>query len=359
MGNREMKTLDRYIIRTLITSIFVVMCILVAVFSFFEFIDELEQVGEGRYGIAQIMQYVLLRIPGLMYQLFPMAALIGTLWGLGTLVASSEIIVMRSVGFPLRRIVLAALQAALAILVVAVAIGELVAPSTERLAREFRSVTRADQITLKTKYGVWVRDGQSYINIRKILPGERIEEIYIYEFDRQNNLKVSTYAEAAEYQGEKWLLSGIDQTFIEHDQVKKRRIKRAEWGSLLKPSLINMVVIEPNSLAIRDLRNYIGYLQRNGQNSQRYEQALWVKMVYPAASVVMVFLGIPIVLRALKGLNIGQRILTGSLVGLGFHIANQAAGHLSIVYNWEPSLSVAFPTLATLFVAGMMMRHVH
>ena len=74
-----MKILDRYIGWTIISTTLTVLVVLVGIFTFFAFIDQLEDVGHGVYTVWKAAGYVALNTPGLTYQLFPMAALIGAL----------------------------------------------------------------------------------------------------------------------------------------------------------------------------------------------------------------------------------------------------------------------------------------
>lgn len=353
-----MKTLDRYIGRAVAGAILTVTVVLVAVFSFFKFIDELDAVGRGSYGVLQVAEYVLLSMPHLAYELFPMAALLGSLIALGNLVATSEITVIRAAGVSLGRIVLSVLKAGVVIMVIAVIVGEFIAPPSEQVGRHRRSIAQSDQIALKTKHGFWARDGASYINIRRVLPGNRVEDIYIYEFDEDHRLRVSTHARSAEYRDGRWLLNGIKQTDIGDERITGRQVDQAVWDSLLRPALINVVMIDPASLSMRELSGHISYQRANAQDSQRYEQALWTKVVYPLATGVMVFLAVPLVFGASRSVGVGQRIMLGAVIGLVFHIVNQAAGHLGVVYHLSPALSVAAPTLVVLGVGIVLLRRI-
>jgi lipopolysaccharide export system permease protein len=355
----QMKTFDRYIGVTVISATATVLVVLLALFTFFNLIDELDKVGRGSYGVVQVIVFVLLSVPGLAYELFPMAALIGSLLGLGTLMRNSEITVIRCSGVRKIRLMMSVMKAGVVFVLIAVFIGEFIAPPAERFAREYRSMAINDRIALKTRNGFWARDGNSYINIRQILPGDQLENIYIYEFDADNRLRISTHAKRAKYDDTQWVLEGISQTILEDRKITKRVVDMATWNSLLKPDLITMIAIKPDSLSIWNLVKYIGFLSNNGQNSLRYEHALWVKLTYPLATAVMVFLAIPMVLGSGRATNVGQSILLGGLAGLGFHLLNQAAGHLGIVFELPPILSAAGPVMIMLILGlGLLKRTV-
>ena len=349
-----MRIIDRYIASNVIGSTLTVLLALLSIFTFFAFIDELEGVGRGSYGIVQVIVFVLSSAPSLAYELFPMGALIGSLLGLGAMMRNGEITVVRCAGVSKLRIVFSVMKAGALFVAIAMLVGELIAPFADAFARQYRSEAINDRVALKTSNGFWSRDANSYINIREILPGDQIKGISIYEFDEKNELRTSTHADQARYVDDQWILEGIAQTIMSDTGIESRTIERAAWDSLLRPDLIAMVTIQPDNLSIWTLVKYIRFLESSGLTAERYEHALWVKLTYPLASGVMVFLAIPMVLRASRSTTVGQRVLFGGLIGLGFHLVNQAAGHLGIVFDVAPPLSASGPALI-MCVIGMVL----
>ena len=100
---------------------------------------------------------MLLTLPRHAFVLFPFAAVIGALIGLGTLAVSSELSVVRTAGVSIGRIVGSVLKGALLLVVIAVLFGEIVAPYCERLAQARR--TAALEETSGRRNGFWIRDG--------------------------------------------------------------------------------------------------------------------------------------------------------------------------------------------------------
>ena len=354
-----MKIIDKYIATLLAKSILVALFVLVALFAFLSVIDQLEATGRGNYTVIKALQYVLLTTPRLAYELFPIAAVIGGMATLGIMSRDSELAVIRTSGVSRFRLAYAMAKGGVIMVVLAIIIGELVAPYSEQTAQHLRSVALTEQITLKTKYGFWSRDGRSFINIRKILPGGRVEEIYIYEFDESNKLRTSTYAKHAEYVDDQWILEGIEQTSLHKDGASIEKLERAAWTSLLNPEVINLVTIKPQYLTLWGLFDYISYLKQNEQNSLRYEQALWAKLVNPFAIVLMVILAIPLVQSNARMVAVGQRIFIGCLAGIIFHLCNLIAGPLGVVYSISPAVSTVFPTVMLMVITFWLLhRHV-
>ncbi len=351
-----MKILDRYIANHVIWGSMLALFVLVGLFSFISFVDDLGTVGRGDYTVGNAVEYMLLTLPRRAFFLFPLAALVGTLVGLGVLASNLELSVMRASGTSSMRIGLAVMKAGLLLAILAMLVGELLAPFAERLAQQRRSVAVSDQLALNSNYGFWVRDGKSFINIRKVLPGNQMGDVYIYEFDGDYRLRVATYAREAQFEQGDWYLRGIQQSEVLEERVVRRTMNQAVWKSLFQPDLVNVVAVKPESLSAVGLTRYISYLRDNGLSSARYELAFWNKVAYPLATLVMIFLALPMVLGRLRSVGVGQRIVVGSLIGIAFHVINEVSGDLGLVYGLSPFLSALLPTLVFFVVGVVMMR---
>ena len=347
-----MSLLDRYIGRTVAVSIILALLVLVALDSFFTLVRELDEVGQGDYSFAEAMLYIGMTVPHRIVEYFPISALLGAITGLGLLASNSELTVIRAAGVSIARIVVSIMKTGVILVAVVFLLSEFVVPPAEQFAETRRSLKLAEQSALKSEYGFWSRDGYSFINIRDIDASGRIGDVYIYEFDSGYKLRRSTYAGEANYINEEWILKDIVQSDISDSQIEKSSYKEAKWGSLLNPELLNIIAIDPARMPLRDLFDYVSYLRENGQDADRFLLPLWGKLVSPFAIAVMLLLAVPFVFGPLRSVGIGQRILVGFLVGLSFHLINQAFSHLGVVYSIPPSVSALLPVL--LFFAGAM-----
>jgi lipopolysaccharide export system permease protein len=354
-----MKIFDQYIGKTVAINTAIVLAGLLALFSFFNFMDELGDVGKGNYGTWQAAQFVMMSIPRMVYQMFPIAALLGSLIGLGTLAGNNELIVIRAAGVSLARIIWSVMKVGLVMVILVIIFGEWLAPMSERYAQIFRSVAISDNIYMKSQYGLWARDGLSFVNIREILPQGRLGDVHIYEFDNQNRLKETLNAKEAFYQNNKWILEDVKQSTIRIDGLNVSARKQMDWDTLLSPDLLSVVIVKPDTLSIVGLYQYIHYLRDNGLNSDRYELAFWSKVVGPIVTGVMVFLAIPFVFGPLRTVSVGHRIVVGALMGTGFHLFNQVFTYLSLVFEFNPFFGATFPAATFFFVALYLMRKVY
>lgn len=352
----RVRILDRYIAVHVIVATLLTLAVLLALFVIIAFVDDVDDVGRGDYTILDSLQYMALTAPRRAFGLFPIAAVVGSLLGMGVLAGNSELSVIRAAGVSALRITLSVMRAGLLLMLAALLVGEVIAPHAEQLAQERRSMAISKQIALRTGYGFWVRDGNSFVNIRRVLPQRQMGDVFIYEFDDSRRLRVATHARLAEYENGEWTLHDISQTEIGDDVVVGRTVDRALWNSLFQPDLVDIVAVKPENLSALGLHRYIGYLRANDLETARFELALWTKLVYPLSTGVMVFLSVPLVLGRLRSVGIGQRILVGAIVGVCFHVLHQMSGHMGLVYGLDPLLSALAPTVAFFLVGLWLLR---
>lgn len=349
---------DRYIGKIVIINVGLALLVLVALDSFFALVGELDEVGRGDYSFSEMLLYIAMTVPHRMVEYFRIAALLGAITGLGLLASNSELTVMRAAGLSIAQITLSVMKTGLLLVVVIFSMAEYLVPPAEDYAEARRSLKLAEQTALKSKYGFWLRDGFSFINIRNADISGQIGDVFIYEFDKDYKLRRSTYAGTADYINAEWLLNDIAQSDINEAGVNTSRYKQAKWSSLLNPDLLNIVSVNPAYMPLSELSTYVDFLRDNGQDAERFSLALWGKIVSPLAIAVMLLLAIPFVFGPLRSVGIGQRIMVGFLVGLSFHIISQAFGHLGIVYAVPSLISVLLPILLFFTIAMVLLRRI-
>jgi len=357
-----MKKIDKYIGKTVLAGILVVLLVLVGLFTFFSFIDEVNDIGKQSYELWQAIQYVALEIPRHIYDVFPSAALLGSLLGLGLLANNNELTVMRAAGVSIVRIAISVLKVGLVLTLLVMLIGETLAPKSGQYAYYMRAIAQSEnqgqQIGFSGRYGFWARDGEDFINISSIRPDGGFGAISLYEFDAERRLHAITYAETAYYQGGQWQLYKVEKSNIAPFQVTRQFLETTTWEAVLNPELIKIVKVRPHKLSSRGLYKYIEYLRQNGQRTAQYELAFWTRLSYPLVSITMICLAIPFVFGSLRSVSVGQRVLVGALIGIGFHMLNQASGSIGLVYGIYPIISALLPPLLFLVIAVVLMRRI-
>ena len=353
-----MTLIERYIGRTVALGILMSLGVILGLLVLFTFIDELDDVGNGQYSVLHAFAYALLSTPRFVFEAFPAAALIGSLIGLGSLASHSELTAMRAAGVSVRHILLAILKAGLPMLAIVIVLGEWVAPPVQDYANRMRMVAQHDQVTMRSRYGFWARDGNAFINIRQIVPGQGVRDLYLYEFDADRNLRLVTHAERADFKKGGWTLRGLQQAALSPDGVQVRAVEQARWESLLSPGLLKAVVADPSLLSTWSLYQYLDFMKQNGLLVPAYEVAFWSKIVAPVATLVMLFLGVPFVFGNLRTVGVGQRVFVGVLVGTLFFMLNRGLAYVAVVYDFNPLLAATLPALLFMVAGAVFLRRV-
>jgi lipopolysaccharide export system permease protein len=352
-----MRTVRRYVARQVFAASALVFCALLLLFAFFDFIQELSELGRGSYHLSLAALYVLLSLPGRAYEILPVAALIGTLFALAQLVANSEYTVMRVSGLSLRSMALNLVRIGIALSILTFLLGEFVAPMSEQAAQRLRlKATTSSVVAQAFRSGLWVKDDTNFVNVSRIMPETVIHDVKIYEFDSEYRLRAISHASRGEYQRENlWRLQDVIQTRFEEDRTTVNRISEAYWRSVLSPSILNVLMVVPEQMSLWDLFSYVRHLRANKQDTSRYDVALWQKIVYPFAVLVMMVLALPFASFQVREGGVSAKIFAGIMLGLGFHLANRLFGHLGMLNAWPALLSAIVPTLAFLAAAVWMM----
>ncbi|MDR2626254.1 MAG: LPS export ABC transporter permease LptG [Zoogloeaceae bacterium] len=365
-----MKIHERYLARELLLAILLVFTALLALYAFFDTIESLKNVGRGQFSIQHAFLYVALRLPGRVYELMPIAVLIGALYALSNLARHSEITVLRASGMSTLALLKPLLKVAGVFALAALLLGETLAPFSERAAQEIRTKAIYNVVAREFASGLWVKDNnQAFVNIRAATQDARLEGVRIYQFDDANRLRYVLEAQGGEFLGDgEWRLTGVVRTVLgdlgdlktlrpEHAEAARSRVERENemrWNSTLSPDLIAVLMVAPERMSILGLWNYRSHLSSNKQNTSRYEIALWKKFFYPAAALVMMALALPFAARHSRMGGISLQIFAGVMVGVLFHMLNALFSSLGILRDWPPFASALAPPALFLIAAASM-----
>jgi lipopolysaccharide export system permease protein len=188
-----------------------------------------------------------------------------------------------------------------------------------------------------------------------------VRDLSIYELNAENELLSVTRAADAVFQPKEdhWRLSGLEIQRLSEQGVGIEIQQQSNMQGLLSPAMLDVVAIAPESMSIADLSSYVDYLESNGLEARKYEQAMWSKLVSPFATLVMVLLAVPFIFGSQRTMTAGHRILIGTMVGIGFHLLSQIFGYVGLVYEMNPVAAALTPTLVFFFAAIHLLRKVH
>lgn len=343
--------IQRYLITAIIKATLAVFLIALAVDLFVEFANEIRNVGEGHYGLAQALLYVPMTVPADIYSLFPMIGLLGVLIGLGSLSSSNELIVMRASGLSVLNIMLAVFMSAVMIGIIALLLGEVLSPKLSATAKNFKQFAITGNQAVETSNGVWMHVGDDFFNIAHVIERAHWLGVTRYHFDHHNKLLTEDWAESVQYQKNQWVATSINETVLFDDHTQSVQLASQVWPIALTPTVLAYGFDDTQQMSLSKLHSFIHYRDQAKLPPNRYLLDFWQRIFQPVAMLVMMMLAVPFVFVSARSGNIGVRILVGVMVSMSFYLISQFMGQFSIVYR-VPAWLGAFLPIAIFFALG-------
>ncbi len=341
-----MKILDFYIGSSFLKIFFLVIFLLGVLFSFFELLSQLNDVGRGSYGLNNAMIFVILTLPKRLLDLMPICTLLGGIIALGLMADHGELIAMQSCGMSNIRICAPVIATGMLVMLLSAMMGETVMPNMEQQARKSRAQALSGTGITPTRHGFWARRENSYIHIDKMTGKGIAADIDIFKFDTLGHLKIFTHAASANIQNNKqWFLSKITQRIITDQGILAKNMDRLTLESFLSADQVSLLELPPYSLSIYDLTAYIQALHESGQNADPYSLALWRKFSIPLTTGAMVLLSLSFVFGSSRNISAGRRITMGALVGVALYFMEQLIMQVGLLLNLWPFITAMIPVL--------------
>jgi len=349
-------TLRTYLAREIYGATLLVFGAFLGLFAFFDLINELKDIGKGEYQLQHALAFVALSVPSHVYELFPVAVLIGTLYALSHLAANSEYTVMRGSGLAPWRATSTLFRIGIVFAVATLVFGELITPVSERAAKQLKLSMTSAIVAREFQTGLWVKDDRRFVNVREVQPDASLSDVRVFEFDDQYRLKSISFAKQGQYIGKNvWRLREVVQTGFASTGSSVQRTEEMDWSSVLTPDILAVLFVVPERMSAWNLYQYSRHLSDNRQKTGRYEIAMWKKLIYPFAALVMMALALPFAYIHVRAGGVGLKVFLGIMLGIVFHMLNSLFSHIGQLQSWQPLLSAALPSAVFLGAAALMM----
>jgi len=351
-----MSTLGRYIIRTVLGYTALVMLMLLALGALFLFIGQQDDIGTGGYTVLEALRFVALNLPKYMFDLLPVGALIGGLLGLGNLARGSELVVMRASGVSTLRFCTWLGIAGLLLAALMFALGEFVSPPLEKYALQLKVFSKYSEFSFAGDRGTWVRDGDTIISVEQQSASTRYGGVQFFQFDRQRRLVTIGRAESASLDAaNRWQLENYAATHFVDGRTEVERSAIKEVRSSLSADFLGLAVVEPDSMALKDIVAYVGHLRANDLDTRGFETALWSRISRMTALLLVVMLALPFSLGTMRSSGQGARAVIGILVGAGYVLVSRTIESSGQIFDvppwmvgWAPTMGLAVLTVLLL-----------
>ena len=372
----EMTILGRYLSREIFQATAMVLGGFLGLFGFFDLFEELENIGRGNYRLIDALTRVVLAMPSHIYELMPIAVLIGAIWALAMFAQHAEFTAMRAAGLGRMRALRELLALGFLCVGVTALFGEVLAPPAERLAQSLRLSAMGATLSAEFRSGIWVKDTTRddagelqrirFVNVAQVRPDATLSDLRVYEFDPQFRLRALLLAAEGRYTNDgQWLLTEVVETQLEPQtavrladtpetrvaQASRVKIDQKIWNSGLDPSIVSVLLVQPERMSALDLLRYVEHLRENRQQVSRYEIALWKKIIYPFAALVMLALALPFGYLQTRSGGIALKVFSGIMLGVAFHFLNGLASHLGLLNTWPAWIAALVPSALALALA--------
>ncbi len=344
-----MRTIRRLIYGEIFAAVAFVLLAFLALFFFFDLVDELPQLGKASvldpniaYELRHALLYVMLIMPSHVYELMPIAVLIGSVFVLARMAQGSEYTILRTSGLGPWRALHTLLGLGLLFVVITFAIGDYVAPMTDKTAQLLKARYQGRISVGQT--GAWLKERQTFtsfsVNVGAMSPQGDMSDIRIFEFDNQGFLVSTVEAKTGQIEaGDAWTLRNVerrefDTAGLHAAQINHRSLDSLQWASGISAEMVSVALLKPDRMRTADLFAYIQHLQANGQTAQRYEIEFWRKVFYPLSCLVMVVLALPFAYLHFRSDSITGYVFGGVMIGISFFLLNNVFGYIGNLNQW-------------------------
>lgn len=344
---------DRYVARTVLMTLLLVWAVLVGFDATDALRRELDEVGDGGYTFTHALLYILFTIPRRLYELFPSAAVIGSILGLGGLAATSELTALRASGISRLRICLGAALTLVVLTTLMVVNGETLGPAGEARATAIVVSAKTKDLAVARFSGLWARDGKVFVNIpnggiqRGF--GEQswvdLSDVRMYSFDDDGRLTAIARARSAELRpaGQTSVLRDVKRTRFGENTATLETHKQEVWRTGLDGESLAASMVRPRYLSTAKLGQTIEYLDRNKLDAGPFRSIYWARWFYAINVFTLCLAAMPFAFGQLRTGGFGKRLFLGILFGLSFYLLQRLLTNLADVYHVDLRLANAIP----------------
>jgi len=350
---------ERYIAKTLFSFTAMVLIIWLGVYSFFNFLEEINSVGSADYSSLQAIIYITLKMPEVIYSQSSAIILLGCILGMGHLATSNQLIVLQISGVSILKMTIFTIKIALIFVFSLIFIGEIFAPISSEQGEKGRAKALGISEISKNQDGFWIKDGKNFINVKKNLDGKLFFDVSIFEINQSNSIKTVTTAERAKFENQILEMTNTEifsidnSSYIDNIAIKKINslIKMVAFDS----SLIDSLRKSPNDLTTWTIIRQIQYLSANNLKSDIFEVELYKRLIRPFTLVAMILLAMIFIFDSNRTTTLGKKIFFGITLALSFEMVSRIGSAISLGFEFNPIIIATLPTLIVMFISVIIL----
>jgi len=354
-----MKIRDRYITKTLLNYTIVVLVVWTSIYSFFNFLAELNSIGKEGYTILSAFTYIILQLPEVAYKQASPIILLGCILGMGHLATTGQLLIFRVSGASILKITLLTLKNSLIFVFFFILIGEFLAPISSNFSESSRSSALGNSSISTNQNGFWIRDGDNFINVKRNIDGILFSGITVIEVNSSNKIERVIKSENAIFDGDSLDMSGSEIFSIDEsgyfDKISLKERNSYNKTVSFDQDLINSLEKEPEDLSTSTLIKQIRFLSDNKLRSEVFEVELYKRLIQPITLIAMILLAMLFIFGSTRDVTLGRKIFFGVALGLSFELLSRIASAMALSLDFSPFLSSTLPSIMVMFISIILL----
>jgi len=354
-----MKIRDRYIAKTLLSYTIIVLVVWTSIYSFFNFLAELNSVGKDGYTILSAFTYITLQLPEVAYKQASPIILLGCILGMGHLATTGQLLIFQVSGVSILRITLLTLKNSLIFILFFICIGEFLAPISSNLAKSSKSNAMGGSSTSFSQEGFWIRDGDNFINVNKNIDGTLFSGITVIEVNSSNKIERVIKSENAIFDGNSIDMNGSEIFSIDEsssfDRISLKERNSYDKTVSFDQDLIDSIEKKPDDLSTLTLIKQIRFLSDNKLRSGVFEVELYKRLIQPITLIAMILLAMLFIFGSSRDITLGRKIFFGVALGLSFEMLSRVASAIALSLEFSPLFSSILPSIVVMFISIILL----
>jgi lipopolysaccharide export system permease protein len=301
--------------------------IFLTIFLAIDFIQKIDDFIEANTAKSAMLAYFLYKMPFIMVQMVPVAALISVIVTFSLMKKNNEITALKASGLSVFRLSLPVVVASACLAIAVFLFSELIVPYASSKSEGIwnREVKKREQKRFYGRGHIWYRGDNAIYWIRHFDDKRKVMEgITFYFFDESFHLIKRIEARRAIWTGNTWRVEdGSIQVPEDGGTYDFKAFKAMDLSLPERPEVFLRPAKRPEEMSYWQLKEFAEGVRLEGYNASRYLVDMNIKLAFPLISLVMVIIGIPITLRLKRGgtplaVCVGISICFLYLVNMGF-----------------------------------------
>ncbi|MFQ5949944.1 MAG: LPS export ABC transporter permease LptG [Nitrospiria bacterium] len=337
-----MSLTTRYILREYFKIFFITLGALLLVYLSIDFVEKIKKFYEHQAQFIWVLRYFLNRLPNIIFDITPLAILLSTLITFGGLSKNNEIIAFKGSGIGIITLTTPLLLFAGGVSILFYFLNGSLIPSSYEKAKIIRNekIEGRKRSADFAQNRIWLRlDNRTIFNIQVVNPGKTsMRGVHIYYLGEDFSLPEEIEAQALEYEGGKWVLSGgVRRKFRSDGSIQVTPFERRVIPLNKKPEDFQRVAVKPKRMTYQKLRSYINQLKTDGFDATRYQVDLRAKEAFPFVNFMMILLGVPFALKDSRSAGLARGVVVSLGVAFFYWLVFSVTislGHIGALPPW-------------------------